>query len=172
MWCEHIWDLRTTPTGTHFLQQDHTYPNRAIPRNSAVVWGPACWGICSHPVPHSQQVPEKINHTEISISYKADWPIRSGFLLVLITYINPLSLSMLATWLSTFLSMAAHMLPLQWPGQEWRGSFLLPRILPVYLLHPYFLSGFPAYTACLTNQRFIKIWLTEYRPFSHTTVQQ
>ena len=32
------------------------------------------------PVPHSQQAPEKINHT-VYISYKADWPIRSGFLL-------------------------------------------------------------------------------------------
>ena len=42
--------------------------------------------------------PQKINHTEISIGYKADWPIRSGFLLTLITYITPLSLSMLATW--------------------------------------------------------------------------
>ena len=36
-------------------------------------------------------------------------------------------------------------------------GFLCPRILPVSLLHPYFLSGFPAYTACLANQRFIKI---------------
>ena len=42
------------------------------------------------------------------------------------------------------------------------------RILPVSLLYPYFLFGFPAYTACLANQHFIKILLTEYRQFSHT----
>ena len=34
---------------------------------------------------------------------------------------------------------------------------LLPRILLFSLHHLYFLSGFPAYTACLANQRFIKI---------------
>ena len=38
-----------------------------------------------------------------------------------------------------------------------RGTSLLPRILLFSLLYPYFLSGFPAYTACLANQRFIKI---------------
>ena len=55
-------------------------------------------GFLSRPVPHNWQVPEKINHTEISISYKADWPIRPGFLLTLITYVTPLFLSTLATW--------------------------------------------------------------------------
>ena len=84
----------------------------------SVVWGPACWGICSRPVPHSKQVPEKINHTEISISYKADWPIRSGYLLALITFVTSLSLSTLATRLSTFLSWAGYMLPLWGSGQE------------------------------------------------------
>ena len=48
--------------------------------------------------PTSRQTPKKTNHTEISISYKADWPIRSGFLLTLITYVTPLFLSTLATW--------------------------------------------------------------------------
>ncbi|KAK7825456.1 hypothetical protein U0070_012256 [Myodes glareolus] len=33
-------------------------------------------GYLSRLVPYNRQVPEKINHTEISISYKADWPIR------------------------------------------------------------------------------------------------
>lgn len=32
----------------------------------------------------------KENHTEISISYKADWPIKSGYILALVAYINPL----------------------------------------------------------------------------------
>ena len=48
--------------------------------------------------------PKEINHTEISISYKAVWPIRSGYLLALITYVTPLSLSALAIWLGTFFS--------------------------------------------------------------------
>ena len=52
----------------------------------------------------------KENHTEISISYKTDWPISSGYLLALVAYINPLFLSMLATWLGTFLSEAGHIL--------------------------------------------------------------
>ena len=60
------------------------------------------------------------------------------------------------------------MLPLRWSAQESRNGFLLSRILLFSLLHPYFLSGFPAYTACLANQHFIKIWLTEYRQFSRT----
>ena len=60
------------------------------------------------------------------------------------------------------------MLPLRWSAQECWGSSA-SRILPVSLLHSYFLSGFPAYTACLANQRFIKIWLTEYRQFSRIT---
>ena len=32
--------------------------------------------------------------TEVYINYKTDWPISSGFLLVLITYISPLFLFM------------------------------------------------------------------------------
>ena len=65
--------------------------------------GPACWGFCPAQYPTTGK-PQGKSHTEISISYKADWPIRSGFLLVLITYIAPLSLSTLAIRLSTFLS--------------------------------------------------------------------
>ena len=99
----------------------------------------------------------KENHTEDSIRLETDWPINSGYLLALITYVSPLFLSMLATWLSTFLSVAAYISPLWWSGQNCRGSSLLPRILPFSLLYLYFLSGFPAYTSCLANQRFIKI---------------
>jgi hypothetical protein len=29
---------KPTPTGTHFLQQGHTYSNKAIPPNSATTW--------------------------------------------------------------------------------------------------------------------------------------
>ena len=47
---------------------------------------------------------QRIKHTEISVSYKADWPIRSVFLLVLVTYINPLFWFILVSWLSTFFS--------------------------------------------------------------------
>ena len=62
--------------------------------------------------------PKKINHTEISISYKVDWPIRSGYLLALITFVSPLSLTTLATRLSIFLSWEGYILPLQWSAQE------------------------------------------------------
>ena len=60
--------------------------------------GLACWGICPAQCSTAGKPQRKINHTEISISYKADWSIRSGYLLALITYVTPLSLSMLATW--------------------------------------------------------------------------
>ena len=46
----------------------------------------------------------KENHTEISINYKTNWTISSGYLLALVAYINSLFLSMLATRLSTFFS--------------------------------------------------------------------
>ena len=71
----------------------------------------------------SRQAPEKINHTEISISYKDDWPIRSSLLLANShILINPLFWSMLAMRLSTFFSGAAHILLLWWSGQEWEES--------------------------------------------------
>ena len=87
---------------SQLLPRKLSIKKRAItwPKNKNKMWHdrPACWGICPRPVPHNRQVPEKINHTEISISYKADWPIRSGYLLILMTYLNPLFWSMLATW--------------------------------------------------------------------------
>ena len=49
------------------------------------------------------------------------------------------------------------MLLLRWSGQEWRRDFLLPGILLFSSPCLYFLSGWPAYTSCLANQRFIKI---------------
>ena len=73
------------------------------------------------PDSHSCLAPKE-NHTENSISYKDDWPIRSGYLLILMTYFNPLFWYMLAMWLSTFFSGAAHILLLQWSGQEWEES--------------------------------------------------
>ena len=94
----------------------------------------------------------------------------SGFLLTLITYINPLFLSMWATWLGTFLSEAAHILLLRWSGQNCRGNFLLPKILLFSLPCLYFLSGCPTYTSCLANQHLFKTWLTEYRQFSLTNL--
>ena len=63
-----------------------------------MVWHEVCnmraWplGFLSCPVSTASS-PSK-NHTEFSISYKTDWPISSGFVLALIIYINPLSLSM------------------------------------------------------------------------------
>ena len=53
--------------------------------------------------------------------------------------------------------LSAYMLPLQWSAQEWRGSFLLPRIFLFSSPCLYFLSGWPTNTSCLANQRFIKI---------------
>jgi hypothetical protein len=32
------WVSKSTPTVTHFLQQDHTYSNKATPLNSATPW--------------------------------------------------------------------------------------------------------------------------------------
>ena len=104
-----------------------------------------------------QSASPKENHIEDSISYKADRPIRSGYLFALVAYINPLFLSMLATWLGTFHSGAGHMLLLWWSGLDCQGSFLLPRILPFSLLHLYFLSDFPAYTSCLADQHLFKV---------------
>ena len=83
--------------------------------------GPVCWGFLSCPVPTAGK--SKENHTEISISYNADWPISSSLLLANShILINPFFWSMLAMWLSTFFSGAAHILLLQWSGQEWEES--------------------------------------------------
>ena len=92
-------------------------------------WAPLCnmkvllvGGFLSCPVPPSCLAPKK-NHTQISVSYKADWPIRSGYLLANShILINPFFWSILAMWLSTFFSGAAHILLLQWSGQEWKES--------------------------------------------------
>ena len=54
-------------------------------------------GFLSGTVPQ-QPASNKENNTESTSGYKTDWLIRSGFLLTLITYINPLFSSMLATW--------------------------------------------------------------------------
>ena len=64
---------------------------------------------------------------------------------------------MLAIWLGTFFSWASYMLPLRWSAQEWQRNLPTSQNSPVLLAPPLFLSGFPAYTACLTNQCFIKI---------------
>jgi hypothetical protein len=36
-----FWDLKTHPLVTHFLQQSHTYSNKATPLNSATPYGPS-----------------------------------------------------------------------------------------------------------------------------------
>ena len=110
----------------------------------------------------------KENHTEISISYKADWPIRSGYLLALVAYIDPLFWSMLAMWLLFQWGRSHPAVLVVWAGVE-GINFLHPSILLFSLHHFYFLSGFPAYTSWLANQRLFKTWLTEYRQFSSTT---
>ena len=69
-----------------------------------------------------QQANPKENHTEISISYKTDWPISSSFLFVLVTYINPLVWSILATWLGTFLSCADYLLLPRCSAQDCKES--------------------------------------------------
>ena len=56
--------------------------------------GPACWGMC--PTWNPTAGKPKEYHTEVSIGLQTDWAISLGFLLTLITYINPLFLSMLA----------------------------------------------------------------------------
>ena len=88
-----------------------------------------------------QLASSKEKHTEICISYKTDWHFSSGYLLAPVAYINPLFLSMLATWLGTFLSQADYTLLLPWSGQDCGGRFLLPRILLFSFPHLYFLCG-------------------------------
>ena len=114
-------------------------------------------GFLSRPVPHNWQVPEKINHTEISISYKADWSIRSGYLLALITYVTPLSLSMLAHGSVPFSAGQVTCCLFGGLRRSGGGTFLLHSLILFSLPRLYFLSGWPAYTSCLANQRFIKI---------------
>ena len=95
---------------------------------SAMVWsdvcnmkGSACWGLC--PAWYPQLFSPKENNTEDSVSYKADWPIRSSLLLANShILINPFFWSILAMWLSTFFSGVDHLLLLRWPGQEWEES--------------------------------------------------
>ena len=101
------------------------YPNKPAPsfsRYNRIRLGLFVCGFLSLPVPPSCLVPEK-NHTEISISYNADWPIRSGYLLAnSYILINPFIWSILAMRLSTFFSGAAHILLLWWSAQEWEES--------------------------------------------------
>ena len=114
---------------------------------------------------------QRKSHTEISISYKTDWPIRSGYLLVLMTYLNPLFWSMLAIWLGTFFSCQLTCCLFGGLRRNGRETSLLPRILLFSLHHLYFLSGFPTYTSCLANQRLFKTWLKDCRQFSRTRKQ-
>ena len=46
--------------------------------------------VVSVPPGSPQLVNPKENHTEVSINYKTVLPISSGFLLAIMTYINPL----------------------------------------------------------------------------------
>ena len=67
---------------------------------------------------------------------------------------------MLATRLSTFVSVAAHMLPLQWSGQEWQRELpafqnipvlIAPPLLPIWFTHLHFLPGQSAFYVWLIN---------------------
>ena len=72
----------------------------------------------SVPLSSPQLASHKENHTEVSIGYNADWPIRLGYLLALAAYIIPLFFSMIVMWLSIIFSGADHILQLWWSGQE------------------------------------------------------
>ena len=81
------------------------------------------------------------------MSYNADWPIRSGFLLanshILINpfffiYVSPVALYLFQWGRS---NPAASVI---WAGMG-GINFLLPRILLLSLHHFHFLSGFPTY---------------------------
>ena len=88
-------------------------------------------------------------HTEISISYKTDWPISSGYLLDLVAYINTLFLSMLATWLGTFSAGQVTScffgvwagLQRELPASQNTPVLFAPHLLPVWFSHLYFLPG-------------------------------
>ena len=90
----------------------------------------------------------KESHTEISISYKTDWPISSGFLLTLVAYINPLFLSMLVAWLSTFLSRAVYILLLSGLGRNGRNGLPPSQHSPVLI----------ASTSCLVDPPILPAW--------------
>ena len=82
-----------------------------------VTWTVCLLGIFC-PVQFPKMFSTKENNTDDSISYKADWAIRSSLLLATChIWINPFFWSMLAMWLSTFFSGADHIL-LRWPGHE------------------------------------------------------
>ena len=51
--------------------------------------------------------------------YNLIGPLSHVFFLALVAYINPLFLSVLATWLSTFFSGTGHILLPLCSGQEW-----------------------------------------------------
>ena len=85
----------------------------------------ACLFVFSVPTwyPTASRPQRKSTTQEISISYNTDWPIRSGFLLANSHILNnPFFRSLLAIWLSTFFSGAAHILLLWWSGQKWEES--------------------------------------------------
>ena len=118
--------------------------------NISATWRGLLVGVYAPPNTPQPESPKE-NDTEVSISY---WSISSGFLLTLVAYINPLFLSTLATWLSTFLSQADYILFLPWSGQDTRRELpasqntpvlITPPLLPVWLTHLYFLPGQSAF---------------------------
>ena len=85
--------------------------------------GPVCWGFCPAQFPTVCKPQIKSITQEISISYKADWPIRSGFLLILVTYLNTLFWSKYFSHVAEYLfQLANHILLLRWSWQEWGES--------------------------------------------------
>ena len=105
------------------------------------------WFLSSHQVPQPFSTKEITQRSTLIIN---DWTINSGFFLTLITYINPLFLSMLSTWLGAFFSKAVtSCLFCGGAGLQKNGlsssqssSVLIdPPLLPVWLFHLYFLPA-------------------------------
>ena len=109
----------------------------------------ACFlGFLFCPVPmvvRSRRIPKKVY-----ISDKTDQPICSGFLLTLVIYINPLFLSMLATWLSTLFSGTGHILLLRCLNRTVERVSFFPE---------YSCSYCPTSTSCLVFPPILPAWL-------------
>ena len=133
------------------------------------IWEGQLVGVSVPPGTPQLANPKEKSHT--GLHKVINWlALSSGYLLALIPYVTPLSLSMLAHGSVPFSAGQVTCCLFGGLRRSVGGTSLLPRILLFSLHHLYFLSGFPAYSVCLANQRFIKIWLTEYRQFSHTTI--
>ena len=128
---------------------------------SLVTWGAGLLLGVFCPARFPQLFSPTENHTEISISYTAGWFIMSGFLLVLVTCINPLFSYILAIWLSTFSSWQIRSSFFGDLGKCGRNQVSHSQHSPVLIASLLFRIWFSCLYFCLASQRWFKTWLTE-----------